>query len=73
MKQTRELDNACGIIAALHCIYNSLSEDKIQLIPDSVLDKFYAGISNASPSERASTLENYNDFKKQYRSVASQG
>ena len=30
MKQTNELDNACGIIAALHCVYNNLGgEGKI--------------------------------------------
>ena len=29
MKQTSELDNACGVIAALHCVYNNLGEGKI--------------------------------------------
>ena len=73
MKQTGELDNACGIIAALHCVYNNLGDDKIQLIPDSVLASFHSSIQSASPAERATALENYNDFKQEYRKVATQG
>ena len=38
MKQTRELDNACGVIAALHCVYNNQS--LISLAPDSTLKNF---------------------------------
>ena len=67
MKQTNELDNACGIIAALHTAYNNISDDKIQFAAESVLGRFHAQVSSASPDERATALENYNDFKEQYR------
>ena len=73
MKQTYELDNACGVIACLHAIYNNLSAGKISLNPDSVLAGFLATVQDASPEERATALESYNAFKEQYRSVASQG
>ena len=39
MKQSGTLDNACGIIACLHASLNRL--DKIDLTPDSILDKYY--------------------------------
>jgi len=38
MKQTGELDNACGIIACIHATLNNL--DQIQLSPESTLAKF---------------------------------
>lgn len=40
MKQTGNLDNACGIIAAIHGIFNTLDLDS-DLEADSVLRKFY--------------------------------
>lgn len=38
MKQTGELDNACGVIACIHSIYNNLG--LIQLNSGSVLEKY---------------------------------
>ena len=73
MKQTRELDNACGIIAALHAIYNNIGDQKITLLPDSVLASFLDSVNGVSPDERAAALENYTAFKEQYRATASQG
>ena len=37
MKQTRELDNACGIIACIHAVLN---KPEIELAEDSTLGKF---------------------------------
>ena len=73
MKQTSELDNACGVIAALHCVYNNLGEGKIDLVPESTLDNFLNQVSSATPDDKATALENFVAFKKQYRKVASQG
>ena len=75
MKQTDELDNACGVIAALHCVYNNLGggEGKIELVPDSTLANFYNDVASATPAEKATALENFVAFKQEYRSVASQG
>ena len=55
MKQTGELDNACGVIACIHSILNNL--DKVQLTPDSVLDKHYKAAKPLTPAERATALE----------------
>ena len=59
MKQTAELDNACGVVACLHAIYNNVSADKITLDPESVLGKFFGSIRDASPADRATALEGY--------------
>ena len=40
MHQTGKLDNACGIIACIHSIYNNLSPDKIVLEEGTVLSNF---------------------------------
>lgn len=64
MKQTSELDNACGIIAALHCVYNNLGQGKVDLIPDSTLANFHSQVSSATPAEKATTLENFDAFKQ---------
>ena len=39
MKQSKVLDNACGIIACVHSILNN--SEKVPITPDSILDKFY--------------------------------
>ena len=73
MKQTGELDNACGVIAALHAVYNSMGESKVSLLPDSVLANFFKQVQSQTPAERATSLENFQAFKKEYRSVANKG
>ena len=71
MKQTNELDNACGIIACLHACLNNL--DKIELTEGSILHSFQQATANMSPEERATYLESANDFKEQHASAASEG
>ncbi len=53
MDQTHQLDNACGVIACLHSIFNS----DIELSSDSVLGKVLAETQNKSSAERASIIE----------------
>jgi ubiquitin carboxyl-terminal hydrolase L3 len=65
------LDNACGIIACLHSILNNL--DTIQLNPESILHKFYEDTKAQNPDERATSLENNNEFKAAHKVHASQG
>jgi len=43
MDQSGTLDNACGVIACLHLIYNNLGTDKI-VLGDGVLKNFHAAI-----------------------------
>jgi len=39
MDQTGTLDNACGVIACLHAIFNNLGDDKV-ILKDGVLKNF---------------------------------
>merc|ERR1719152_74314 len=71
MKQTGTLDNACGIIAAIHAIANNRSQ--ITVSDDSTLGKFITGTANKTPSERATTLENDTAFQQTHKSFARQG
>lgn len=71
MKQTAELDNACGIIACLHACLNNL--DKIALTPGSILEGFYNGCKDLGPEEKATYLENATAFKEQHASAAEEG
>ena len=60
MKQTGTLDNACGIIACLHA---SLNVDVVTFSDQSIMSKFKEQTANQSPEERATSLEEFNDFK----------
>ncbi len=60
MKQTETLDNACGIIAAIHAILNNLSD--INIGEGSILHKFYTQSQKKSPAEKATILENDGGF-----------
>lgn len=73
MKQTRKLDNACGIIASIHCILNNVENQYIQLDKDSVLGKYLAKASKLTPEDRATLLENSNEFKMIHKEHAMQG
>lgn len=76
MDQTGSLDNACGIIACLHAIFNNNSEDghdSMLVDGDSVLKKFRETTKNQTPAERCVTLEDSTDFKEIHTSFAMQG
>ena len=60
MKQTGDLDNACGVIASLHAVLNNLSS--ISLKPDSILQQFKMESAEKSPEERATLLEGFKAF-----------
>ncbi len=71
MVQTAELDNACGLIACIHSIFNNI--ELVSLEPDSLLDRFYLTTVSDNPEERATSLENMKDFQKKHKSYASKG
>lgn len=71
MKQTGTLDNACGVIACLHSIYNNLG--LIALDKEKTLHKYLTTVEKKTPEERASILEGYTDFQEQHKAFASQG
>lgn len=73
MKQTNKLDNACGIIAAIHTILNNIENKQIKLEEDGVLEKYRKKASKLTPEDRATLLENSNEFKTVHREHAMQG
>merc|ERR1712136_344460 len=73
MKQTPTLDNACGVIACLHAIYNNLGPGKIQLQADSNLLTYLSPVTSQSPEARAASLEGFTAFQEQHKSFAAQG
>ena len=64
MKQTGALDNACGIIACIHAIFNN--QDKVSVEADSILGKYLQDVQNKSPEERATALESNEGFKSKH-------
>ncbi|KAI2495116.1 thiol-dependent ubiquitin-specific protease [Fragilaria crotonensis] len=72
MKQSNTLDNACGIIACLHAIFNNLQTVSV-IEPNSVLANFWNQVKNQTPQERCQTLESSNEFKRVHKSYAMQG
>ena len=71
MKQTATLDNACGVIACLHSIYNNLH--LIALEKDKTLAKYLKDVETKTPEERATILEGFTEFQEQHKNFASQG
>merc|ERR1719265_299440 len=69
MKQSGTLDNACGIIAAIHCVFNS----PVEVVPDSILGAFADTTRSHTPEERCIALETNNAFKEQHSGAAAQG
>ncbi|OQS00058.1 hypothetical protein THRCLA_06269, partial [Thraustotheca clavata] len=71
MKQTPKLDCACGVIACIHSVLNNL--DKINLVENSILGKYYQSTKSQSPEERALTLENMHEFQQVHKHHANEG
>lgn len=57
------LDNACGIIACLHVVYNNLSADKIVLEDGKALKNFFDATKGKNNADIATAMENNNEFK----------
>lgn len=71
MKQTRELDQACGLVAALNLFGNNL--EILDLPIDCLLKNFYDKACITNPEERAKLLEENNEFKTKHQIFAHQG
>ena len=72
MKQTHALDNACGLIAALH-VFANCKNGKLDFLSDSVLENFFKNAKNLNPIERANLLENDEKFKKAHKKFSDKG
>ena len=71
MDQSGTLDNACGIIACIHACLNNKSS--IDIVPDSVLDKFQKENESKTPAERCQSLENNTGFRDIHTNFANKG
>ena len=69
MKQTENLDYACGVIACLHSVLNNLKS--IKLVEGSILDRYYKASQSQNPHDRALTLESMEDFKSVHAASAA--
>jgi ubiquitin carboxyl-terminal hydrolase L3 len=63
IKQSKELDHACGLIAGLHCIGNN---ETIDLCESSILRNFFNMVHNKPEEAKTRILETYNDMKTKY-------
>ena len=72
MKQTDELDNACGLVASLHCFANA-KNGNLKFKENSVLDNFFKKAKNLSPLDKAKLLEKDDSFKKAHEKFAQKG
>ena len=59
MKQSGTLDNACGIIALIHSILNTLDADGVGLTEGSPLAQFQSDNAGKTPEERCASLEGF--------------
>lgn len=69
MKQTNVLDNACGLIAALHAFGNN----QIDYTKGSIIEEFFDKAKPEKFEERAKILEGSNKFKTSHKSFAQEG
>ena len=72
MRQTNKLDNACGLIAAIHCFANA-KNGGLEFGKGSVLENFFEKAKLLSPMERAKLLENDDNFKKAHKVFSGKG
>jgi ubiquitin carboxyl-terminal hydrolase L3 len=72
MKQTDKLDNACGIIACLHALYNNPAVVS-DLADGSILANHLTSVLGLSPEARAAALESNTAMQAVHRERANDG
>lgn len=73
MKQTGQLDNACGLIAGIHVIGNNLKNGRAKLEANSILDRFFTQTDSLNFEGRAKVLEAFDEFKTVHSEAAELG
>ena len=71
MFQKHDLDNACGIIACLHAVFNNL--DRFPLQANSPLANLWKLVADQSPTKCSEIVSNFQPLKKAHKSFSSQG
>lgn len=67
----QSIENACGTIALIHAVANN--REKIELVKDSHLDKFFSDTKDKTPEERGVHLENNEEISAQHSEHALLG
>ena len=70
MHQSKVLDNACGIIACLHAVFNS---PVVSVDPTSVLGKYRQSTESCTPTEKCEALEKNTEFQNIHKANAAKG
>eukprot|EP00585_Thalassiosira_rotula_P007690 CAMPEP_0196153312 /NCGR_PEP_ID=MMETSP0910-20130528/36989_1 /TAXON_ID=49265 /ORGANISM="Thalassiosira rotula, Strain GSO102" /LENGTH=207 /DNA_ID=CAMNT_0041417105 /DNA_START=112 /DNA_END=732 /DNA_ORIENTATION=- len=70
MHQSKALDNACGIIACLHAVFNS---PVVSTDPCSILGKYRLENETTTPMEKCKSLESNTEFQNIHKAHASRG
>ena len=70
MDQSGTLDNACGLVACLHAIFNN--QGSIQL-GDGVLKNYLENVKSKTPAEKCLFLENFKEFQDLHTKHALDG
>jgi ubiquitin carboxyl-terminal hydrolase L3 len=73
MKQTSELDNACGLIAGLHALGNTVDFNLSKVTDNSIIKRFFDQAKPVDWEQRGKILEGFNDFKTAHGEFANQG
>lgn len=69
MWQTGELDNACGLIACLHAVFNNRKKVEIR----DPLNELWELVAKQTPEERAKTLDNFKKIKEAHKACSAEG
>ena len=69
IRQTAQLDNSCGLLAAVHSILNSGAP----IQPDSLLERLKQGVSDKSPMDAANWLMNNQELNAVHNNFAREG
>ena len=70
MHQSGTLDNACGIIACIHAIFNC---PLVTLDPSTTLGAYKQRVENYNPTQRKTALEQDTAFQKAHKKHAAKG
>jgi len=71
MWQTRDLDNACGLIACLHAVFNN--REKVKAEAESPLAELWDIVAKQNPEERAKTLNGFTKIQEAHIVSSAEG
>ena len=73
MTQTDALGNACGNIAVMHAVANTINAGLLSVDPESKLGAFLSATADSTPLERGTAFEGDEEVRSTHNSAASEG